>query len=53
VVKLAGIPHEKVVFINGNSKSKAELRAAVEAQVTVWYPWTLFKYLNAKKKYLR
>jgi hypothetical protein len=52
VVKLAGLPLEKGLF-NGNSKSEAKLRAALEAQVTVWYPWTLFKYLNTEKKYLR
>jgi diaminopimelate decarboxylase len=34
LVKQAGIPLEKVLF-NGNSKSEAELRAAVEARVTV------------------
>jgi len=49
LVKLAGIPFEKVVS-NGNAKSEAELRAAVEAQVTVWYPWTLFKYFKHEEK---
>ena len=52
MVKLAGIPLETVVF-NGTSKSKAKLRAALQAQVTIWYPWTHFKYLNTEKKYLR
>lgn len=34
LVRRAGIPREKVLF-NGNSKSAAELRAAVDAKVTV------------------